>query len=202
MSDFRTEVRDRCTLLFGKIPMDALMAHTSHAPEGVVASGPLAYLTGASIAFGARADVEALADRLRAESVVVGPTRGRLTQLSLGAQYWFTHGEQGLSAATIFSRVTGVEHPFLIVDDGEPAYYPHDPGDLRRCRLLLEDAADIAGRFAAVMPRVSREWDVLVAHWDELCFLMDEECPAWRDGPGCCPRAYARMRVLLKEARH
>lgn len=100
---------------------------------------------------------------------------------------WLRRGERGVSSEAIFSHLTGVPigarwmHP------------PSDPDDLRRCRLLLAQVPEFAARIGE-MAGVSDQWARLVARWDELCALMDEEAPGMR---GAAPRTFDLMQYLV-----
>lgn len=190
---YRVERRDQCTLVFGTIPATDLMALTMTAPKDAVLSSDLALLAGANLAFGAPDAIDALSTLLRQEKrECIAPN---LSTLSPAARTWLTEGEQGLSAATIFTRVTGVVHPILR-GDRTPSDVPHDPADFRRCRLLLEAVPEIDLAFTPVMRAVSPQWQKLELAWIDLCHTMDEECPDWRRGEGQCPQTYAAMKQL------
>lgn len=73
--------------------------------------------------------------------------------------------------------------------------HPHDPDDFARCRKLLEAVPELAPRLNE-MKAASSVWASLVEAWDELCRLMDEEAPEWREGKGSSPKTYARMKAL------
>lgn len=86
------------------------------------------------------------------------------------------HG-MGLSAHAI--RYGGVDHP-------------HDPGDLNRCLKVASGPPEhMRGR--------SREWNVLLDHWDEIVDLLDNE-KKWRDD-GRAPKTFARIQELLSSVR-
>lgn len=114
------------------------------------------------------------------------------TKLSMAASQWLASGERGISSNTMFTRLTGVN---AIRRDSRG--YPHDPDDLRRCRLLLEQVPELRDRVSE-MAEESPEWARLVARWDEVCALMDEETPKWRDREGTASRTYDRMKELLR----
>lgn len=112
--------------------------------------------------------------------------------IPLTAVEWLRTGERGLSACSIFERLTG-----LPVNGGRwgAKHHPHDPADLRRCRELLAAVPE----FTAVigeMADVSTKWAALIKRWDELGRLLDEEMA---EKTGKAPRTYALMRELLDE---
>jgi hypothetical protein len=107
-----------------------------------------------------------------------------------GAIEWLRSGERGVSSEAIFEHLTGVP-----VGDRWGSTYPADSWDLRRCRLLLEAVPAFRLRLGEMSGACS-VWARLVARWDELCALMDEEAPDWRDGQWA-PRTYDLMRNLI-----
>lgn len=111
-----------------------------------------------------------------------------------GALSWLASGERGASSEAIFERMTG-----LPVGPSLRGAYPLDPGDLRRCRLLLEAVPAFRARLSE-MADVGPVWAGLVARWEELCAIVDEEAPEWRKGSGRAPRAYAVMGEIEKAA--
>jgi hypothetical protein len=113
-----------------------------------------------------------------------------LIPISLEAVQWLAHGERGLSSETIFSHLTGVD----AVGDGH-RWHPLDPGDLGRCRRLLDEVPELRAAFPR-MREVSPVWSRLVDAWDTLCDQMDSEAPQWRDGTGHCRQTYDHMKQL------
>jgi hypothetical protein len=107
---------------------------------------------------------------------------------------WLASGETGLSSEAMFWRfvqIYGVRDLRV-----HPKDHPYDPDDLKRCRLLLEQVPEFAA-FLPAMADMSSTWKRLVDHWDELCSLMDAECPDWRDGRFVSPtKTYALMQKL------
>ena len=108
---------------------------------------------------------------------------------------WLANGERGISSDTIVQHLTGIK-----TLDRWDQDIPYDPADLRRCRLLLERVPALKDRFAA-MASCSAAWERFVEKWEELCALMDEECPDWRDGNGSAERTYEMMADLRKRRR-
>jgi hypothetical protein len=108
---------------------------------------------------------------------------------------WLANGERGISSNTMVTHLTGIN----AVGDSSPSH-PRDPADLRRCRLLMERVPEIAERFPR-MASHSLEWAALVARWDALCRMMDEEAPKWRDGTGSASHTYALMSEVIRGAR-
>jgi hypothetical protein len=111
-------------------------------------------------------------------------------KLSAPAIAWLAGGERGTSSNTIFTRLVGFD-----ALAGGSERHPRDPDDLRRCRLLLEQVPEVQGNFAS-MAEASPHWRALVGAWDEICGLMDEECPRWREAEGVASNTHDRMRSL------
>lgn len=107
---------------------------------------------------------------------------------------WLASGQRGISSNTIFTFLTGIN-----ALDNSRHSHPHDPDDLKRCRLLLEQCPQLKNIFDD-MKKVSKEWGFLVSDWDELCKTMDEEAPDWRNGKGSAPKTYGMMKDLLRKA--
>jgi hypothetical protein len=110
---------------------------------------------------------------------------------------WLSFGERGASSNAIVEQLTGLPTCRRF---GSPFDHPHDPDDLRRCRLLLEAVPEIAQQFHK-MAAASPTWALLVQHWAELCRLMDQEAPAWRSGHGRAPATFELMQQLCQAAR-
>lgn len=108
---------------------------------------------------------------------------------------WLAGGRRGTSSNTMVQHLTGLN----CLRDWRPDH-PHDPDDMTRCRLLLEDVPELQSEFPR-MATCSGPWAELVSHWQELCNLMDEESPRWRERLGAAPRTYARMRSLIEAGR-
>jgi hypothetical protein len=103
---------------------------------------------------------------------------------------WLLKGERGLSSNAMVDHIMGM---------GGTADHPYDSADLRRCRLLVEQVLVIR----VCLPKMascSPIWARIVAHWDELCSLMDAESPDWRSGQGSSPKTYELLKKLRKEA--
>lgn len=151
----------------------------------------VARLAGANFAFGPADALDALKARLvpaaRLQAEAQHPT------LDTDAITWLVEGQRGLSSEAMFSHLTGV----AISKPNDRTAYPRDPDDLRRCRLLL-DAVPALHNQIGTMASLSPIWAGLIAHWDELCALMDDETPQWRSGHGAAPRTYARMRAIFQ----
>lgn len=194
--------REGCTLITGSVPASQLAALMGTGGKGAVLSSNLARLAGVQFAWGQPEDVSALEDKLRAEKL-----RGLMTGIPPGqaglseeARRWLAVGEQGLSSCSMFWRFTGVKPDYL--NDETRFSHPHDPGDLRRCLLLLEQVPEFKGRIGE-MRGCSPQWDALVEAWADLCATLETEAPDWRN-PDCKQTAletYGKMRSALRAAR-
>jgi hypothetical protein len=106
------------------------------------------------------------------------------------AMHWQRRGEHGISSNAIFSKLTG----FPLT--GTFGFgYPHDPDDLRRCRLLLDAVPEFAARLGE-MAMCGPEWAELVVVWPVLCETMDAEIEKY-DGAKC-PMTYRLMRNAIE----
>lgn len=103
---------------------------------------------------------------------------------------WLLNGERGSSSNAMVAHIIGV---------GGITDHPLDPDDLRRCRLLVERVPVIAASLPS-MASCSPIWANIVAHWDELCSLMDTEAPNWRSGQGIAPKTFALLQNLRDPA--
>ncbi len=199
----RVETRDGCTLVFGSLSMNQLRDLSRDGSTDDVLSPDLARMVGATFAYGSAAAVEALLGRVRVQTLKAARPP-ELADLEPAAQDWAVAGEVGASSAAIFAWLTGIKlapHKSL-PGSLMPADFPHDPADLRRCRLLLEAVPSFAERFNAVMPQVSPTWAALVAQWASICGTMDRECPDWRSlsGHDVCRETYRLMHMVVDQA--
>ncbi len=117
-------------------------------------------------------------------------TEEQIARLPKGALHWLLTGERGISSETVFSYLTGID-----VMDGWDYSHPRDPADLRRVRLLFLQVPTLFYSFYH-MRRVSLQWLNLIANWDELCIIMDNECPLWQKMP--CNHASKTYAFLQK----
>ena len=153
----------------------------------------VARMAGANFAGGHPAALAELRARLAAGALQF--ERAANPVLSPDAAAWLASGERGVSSNTMFEYLTGVK-----ATRGWGRSHPHDPGDFRRCRLLLERVPELVPLLPR-MAEVSPVWAALVAGWDSLCATMDAECPYWRTGRGgSAPKTYEMMRAIRKEA--
>lgn len=109
---------------------------------------------------------------------------------------WLASGERGESSNTMVTHLTGIKAHGRYGRNTEPS----DPDDLNRCRKLLEQVPELQPLLPN-MATCSGPWAQLVAHWQELCDLMDKEAPRWREGEGSAGKTYERMRALIDAGR-
>lgn len=110
------------------------------------------------------------------------------TDLPPDVEHWLRHGERGMSSETLCAHFLGV------LPDGA-CNHPLDPGDLKRCRKLLEAVPEFAARLSEAAA-ISPIWGNLIGEWGDLCALMDAEAPEWRAGRGAANQTYERMTAL------
>ena len=106
------------------------------------------------------------------------------------AMHWLLNCDTGMSSECLMAtmlnggKVKGITR--------ETCSHPHDPSDFKRCVDLL-NAVPTFRITLDVMKQVSKQWAVLVDHWDELETLLNEEI-----GQRSAPKTYARMKELFK----
>lgn len=108
--------------------------------------------------------------------------------------HWLAYGERGMSSESIMRAATGG-------NSGRWGWIePADLADFRRCGLLL---AEIPEAREAAFPRLaegSRAWAALIARWDDIVALLDEEAPGWlTERRWRAPRAGHLMRKTREE---
>lgn len=178
---------------FGPAPIDFLSNASALCGKDAILDTNVARMAGASFAMGSPAALAALKAKL-GDGALTAEREGN-PSLSPEATAWLAGGERGVSSNTIFEHLTGVD-----ATRGWGRGSPRDPGDFRRCRLLLERVPELVPLFPR-MVEVSPVWAALVAGWDSLCATMDAECPSWRSGRGgAAPKTYEIMRAIRKEA--
>ena len=104
------------------------------------------------------------------------------------ANEWLKNGERGVSSETILSVMEGVSVT-------REFCHPYDPSDFYRCCCLLEAVPEYRARLNE-MAVVSKEWAVLVEHWDELESLLKTERET-----RSAPKTYEKMQRLFEEAK-
>lgn len=156
--------------------------------ESAVVAHDVAGMAGATHAIGTPEALAAVRKKLAPGSTAAA--RRKDLARSDAAIQWLANGERGNSSETIFTHLTGVT-----ANLGSRNSHPRDPADLRRCRLLLEQVPALEPEFRKRMGRL-KNWKALIAEWDNVCKLMDEETPNWREGVGRASKTYAFMKSL------
>lgn len=188
---YRVEHINGCTLIFGSVPIDDLVALTRKAGKKTVISADLASLAGASFAFGLPEDVERLRQSPAlpiSEARIMDSIAAAEKGLPAALAEWLKTGERGMSSDVMCKAIFGI--PVAAGTD-----HPHDPDDLSRCIKFLDAAcSEGADRLELVrrMRDISPEWHALAEHWQEL-----EESFVAEEG-SLKPGTYELMRRLLK----
>ena len=177
---YTVEHRGNCVLITGSVPASQFATLTKLAPPKSVMSPDVARMYGATFALGLPEDLAALQ---AAEAPAAIARQRQITPgLSEAATKWLASGERGSSSEAMFSHLTGVKA-------GGGLSHPSDPGDLSRCRKLLEQVPELQPLLPN-MATLSPAWKDLVYLWDDLCTTMDAEAPRWREGQGMAPETY------------
>lgn len=110
-----------------------------------------------------------------------------------GLVEWLARGDRGLSSKAIVEQ--------LVLGGGNIAH-PYDPGDFRRCEMLLR-AVPTLRPLLPRMAEVSPEWARLVKRWPDIVYALDSECPGWaKDRPrGLAYQAHAIITGCLRDDR-
>lgn len=82
------------------------------------------------------------------------------------ADFWWKHGERGISSMTMFAIFCGRHMP-------QRPCHPLDPDDFRRCYLLLKAVPEWREKLPLLKAH-SSAWSNLVDHWDELTAMLEE----------------------------
>lgn len=109
-------------------------------------------------------------------------------------EQWIVGDDTGVSSKTIWAVMMGA------VSGQEPWYafdVPHDPDDFGRCYRLLKAIPEWRPRLHEVAERFPK-WAPLIAAWDELTALYEEEVANGKPRRLCsrAPKLYERMRQL------
>lgn len=103
---------------------------------------------------------------------------------------WLVNGEVGRSS----KRIASVASCGKAVQNQWD--HPHDPDDLRRCLMLVEQIPEVREDFPT-LAQCSPEWKAIVDHWDELVALLKAEGgPKWSTDMFTAAKTYARMKEL------
>lgn len=198
MSRHSVEYVNNCVVLRGLVPLDIMSSVLKKSDPDAVICPRLGIMMGATMVIGLRDDLDAL--------ISITPRKRLPTHLALklGAEVsaWVEEADIGSSSTFLLWTLTGF-NAMKWYETGEPLLapvscaHPKDPADFARCRRLLESDTTFAARLPKVAPS-SREWDLLVQNWSELCREMDFETPNWRTSPRAAPRTYGLMSEILR----
>jgi hypothetical protein len=151
-------------------------------------SNYLAQLAQVQWAWGQPDDIDRLARQLKEEILSARPNMTPLER-------WLAVGIRGKSSNAIAANLRGV-----YADD--PTAHPHDPTDLWRCVMLLEEVPELREDFG-LMVKASTEWERLVHAWGDLERLLREEAGdclsdgrAWQS-----PKTYEALKLVLAGGR-
>ena len=100
---------------------------------------------------------------------------------------WLAYGQTGSSSKTLAFYALG--------RTGVRIAWPHDPGDLRRCLLLIKEVPEIRKETIPALAGVSPEWKALSEVWEELKSALQEETGPGLELGGSAPITYR----LIKE---
>ena len=153
---------------FGPQPLTWLSSASKLCGKNAIVYPRIATMSGATMAVG-DADVLALLAQVLVPGAIAAQ-KAKTPHLSEEAVAWLAAGERGMSSDSIFQHVTGVQTSKY---EGHLPSWPHDCGDLRRCRELLAQVPEIEPLFREKMASASPEWAALMPIWDELCALDD-----------------------------
>jgi hypothetical protein len=193
-TEYRIERQHGCIITYGSMPITTMVELMAEVGEEGQMDMALANKLGASMVLGESHALTTLAQDPTIQDQILARVKASTDSYNIpqSAIRWLEEGCRGLSSETIFVAMTGI--PLIEADD---LSHPHDVSDFLRCRLLLEGVPEFAAR-RDELKALSAYWRALVPHWDELCELIDQEAPAWRDSGGPCPKAYARIKDLYE----
>lgn len=81
------------------------------------------------------------------------------------ADWWFAHGERGMSSESIWRFMQGI---------GGHYDYPYDPSDFRRCYALLKVVPEWYPRMSE-MKKCGPQWAALSSNWDHLTMMFEQK---------------------------
>lgn len=178
---------------FGPQPISFFTNAAKLAGDNAVLDQDLARMAGATMAVGQPDHIAALKKLLEPAAVAKAEAENTAS-LSKAATQWLATGERGLSSETLFTFLTGTD-----ITRNNGTNYPHDPADLRRCMLLLDQCPELKPN----LPRIAQAgpvWAALFARWDELTAAFEAEVPDWRGRNWSAPKTYALMKEIIKPA--
>ena len=102
-----------------------------------------------------RRDAHGAASTLQGSALLSVSDQYRRKVTAMSITMWLALGERGISSEAIALTALRV-HPI-----GHDASWPHDPGDLRRCLLLLEEAPETRENGLLVLAKRCPKWAAL-----------------------------------------
>ena len=104
---------------------------------------------------------------------------------------WLLTGKVGVSSRAMACAVAGIAQR-----DWAGMNHPHDPDDLSRCLLLMQEVPEIRDHMDKVAA-ISNKWSRLVACWSQIeRVFLDEVGLNWCKGAGA-PLTYKLMRMVI-----
>lgn len=87
--------------------------------------------------------------------------------IAKNVNWWIKNGERGISSETMLKYTYGL-------DIAQYECHPCDPADFKRCHLLLQAVPQLRN-YLHRMNDVSPVWANLVANWDKLTEMLEEQ---------------------------
>lgn len=106
---------------------------------------------------------------------------------------WLANGQRGVSSETIFTHLTGIKA-------GSFRDHPYDTSDFMRCEKLLIQCPELRKELPR-MADLGSVWAGLIADWDTIVALVNEENPEWMTKSSSTPKAYRRIRSIIEKVR-
>jgi hypothetical protein len=198
-ASYKILVREGCRLVHGHMPLNEFLHLLKQASDSALLHVDTARMLGATAVIGSP---QALA-RLRKQEApaVMERVRAQLglcaRRLDADAIRWLAFGEQGASGLALFTLLTGIRPRH---SRGTALNPPKDAGDVRRCRLMIEQVASLRRALPVLAQRVTEPdvapWAALAEEWGDLCALLDPESPGWRRGRCRAPGVDALLACL------
>lgn len=189
---FSLEKRCGCTIAYGKVPLSVLHDVINDSPgDTFFFDTKTAHSLGASFVLGTERDLEELRRSLEREGRAISQentirkdpnqTTPKIPEV---VRKWLSSGDRGLSSDTMCRRFFGVPK-------GENAA-PLDPSDFVLCLKFLEETK--TQNRIHEMKFVSKEWEGLVANWDALTKMLDQDLK--KTEGRSAPDTYLAMKCL------
>lgn len=184
---FQVEYVESCIIMRGPVPVDVFVALADTLPKEAIVSARLAKCFGASFVAGLPEDLERLSAVAPSMPLALGAER-----LPKDAITWLQTGARGASSEAMFDAAFNGH--FASGHDGTTAT-PGDVSDFVRCRLMVEQVAQVAAHLDRVA-QLSPNWARVITAWPELCAMIDSEVVDYRVGTYAAPQTEALMATL------